>query len=167
MADSSDNFRDNYQLRIQGINYHKNILIQVYMVLVLHIASDRPEIKDLYRIGVIKKVSSACATRTTLWVQLGYELSLDQSDLNIIAANNPHDVERCCLDVFNLWLEKQPKASWEKLKRALIAIELKQLASVISEELWPVQASNETVDRSIGEPPERGVTKECHKHKHC
>ena len=151
MADSSDNFRDNYQLRIQGkLNYHKNILIQVYMVLVLHIESDRPKIKDLYRIGVIKNVSSACATRTTLWVQLGYELLLDQSDLNIIAANNSHDVERCCLDTFSLWLEKQPKASWEKLKRALIAIELKQLASIISEELSPVQASNET---SIGEPP--------------
>ena len=89
----------------------------------------------MYTVGIVKKLSAACAMRSTIWKQLGYQLSLDQTDLNIIAANNPHDVERCCSAMFNLWLDKQPDASWEILRKALVAVELEQLASIMNQQL--------------------------------
>ena len=99
------------------------------------IANDRPKIKDLYAIGVVKQLSAACAMRSTIWKQLGYQLSLNQANLNIIEANYPHDVERCCSGMLNLWLEKQPDASWEILRKASVDVELEQLASIINQRL--------------------------------
>ena len=61
------------------------------------IAGDRPKTRDLYTIGIIQQLSAACAAKSTIWIRLGLELSLSQTDLDIIQANNSHDVERCCL----------------------------------------------------------------------
>ena len=86
-------------------------------------------------------MSAACATRSTVWKELGYKLSLDESDLAVIEVNNRHDIGGCCSAMFILWLQKQPDASWEKLKEALVAVELRQLASIIIEEFSPVHSS--------------------------
>ena len=75
---------------------------------------------------------------------------MSQADLDIIAANNPRSVESCCLAMFTLWLQKQPNASWEELKKALVAVELKQLANVISKELSPERTSTGALEESVG-----------------
>ena len=95
------------------------------------IAGDRPKTSDLYAIGIVKKLSGACATKSTIWIELGLALSLNQNDLDIIDANNRHDVERCCLAMFKEWLSKQPNASWETLRKALVDVELEELAGII------------------------------------
>ena len=106
------------------------------------IADDRPKIKDLYAIGVVKQLSAACAMRSTIWKQLGYQLSLNQANLNIIEANYLHDIERCRSGMLNLWLEKQPDASWEILRKASVDVELEQLASIINQRLSSENSSS-------------------------
>ena len=125
----------------------KKLYLMLFLVLFM-IAGDRSNTQDLYAIGIIKQLSAACAAKTTIWIQLGLELSLDQTDLDIIQANNPQDVERCCLGMFNLWLNKQPNASWETLRKTLVYVELENLASLIRQPLSPHTFSDSTTDAS-------------------
>ena len=112
------------------------------------IAGDRPKTSDLYTVGIIKELSAACATKSTIWMELGLTLSLDQTDLNIIEANNRHDVQRCCLTMFNHWLDKHSNANWETLRKALVDVELEQLASRIKQRLSVPMFSSNTTDPS-------------------
>ena len=73
------------------------------------------------------------------WHDLGIEL-LDCSDvgeLDIIEAEHPSDLNKCCTKMFNLWLKKQPEASWNQLMEALRqpGIELGTSASKIEQML--------------------------------
>ena len=124
-----------------------NKLYLMFSLVLFMIAGDRPKTRDLYDIGIIKQLSAACAAKSTIWIQLGLKLSLDQTDLDIIQANNPHDVERRCLEMFNLWLNKLD-ASWETLRKALVYVELEQLASLIRQPLFPQTSSDSTIDSS-------------------
>ena len=135
--------------RIQG-NQHSTLENANYDA-VCGVANDRPTLKDFHHIGVVRLVSAACATRSTVWKELGYELSLDESNLDVIEVNNRHDIGRCCSAMFTLWLEKQPSASWEKLKEALVAVELGKLVNMINEKLSlvPVQKYIGITDGSI------------------
>ena len=71
------------------------------------------------------------------WHDLGIEL-LDYNDvreLDRIEAENPTDFNKCCTKMFDLWLSKQPTASWNQLMEALRqpGIELGTLASNIEQ----------------------------------
>ena len=73
------------------------------------------------------------------WHDLGIEL-LDSNDcqkLDIIEAENPSHLNKCCTKMFNLWLEKQSTASWNQLIEALRqpGVELDALASNIEQML--------------------------------
>ena len=73
------------------------------------------------------------------WHDLGIELldSDDVGELDTIEAEHPSDLNKCCTKMFNLWLKKQPTASWNQLIEALRqpGIELGTLASNIEQML--------------------------------
>ena len=55
------------------------------------------------------------------WHDLGIEL-LDCDnigELDIIEAEHPTDLKKCCTKMFSMWLMKQPSASWSQLIEAL------------------------------------------------
>ena len=73
------------------------------------------------------------------WHDLGIEL-LDFDDyqkLNTIKAEHPADLIQCCNEMFELWLRKQPTASWSQLIKALKepSVELDTLANKIKQML--------------------------------
>ena len=72
---------------------------------------------------------------------MGIEL-LDAEDLphalDEIQKNYPRDVGMCCTKMLQLWLERQPDASWEQLLQALKEIKMNDLASTIEQELLSV-----------------------------
>ena len=78
------------------------------------------------------------------WHYLGTELFdfKDVEELNIIEAEHPSDYKKCCTNMFNLWLKKQPTASWNQLIGALRqpGIELGTLASKIEQMLLQSKA---------------------------
>jgi len=61
------------------------------------------------------------------WHDLGVQLKLDVDKLNTIKANCLGNVEQCCTEMYQFWLQSDPKASWEKLAKALQSIGLTTL----------------------------------------
>ncbi|XP_065901549.1 uncharacterized protein [Dysidea avara] len=66
------------------------------------------------------------------WYDLGIKLSLNVEKLNNIEANNPRDIERCCTQMYQHWLNSDLQASREKLAVALQHIGY----STLAERVW-------------------------------
>ena len=97
------------------------------MFLCLNIGHQQPSLKFLNRY-----VRGSVGIK---WHYLGIELleSSDVGELNTVEAEHPSDLNKCCIKMFDLWLKKQPTASWNQLIEALRqpGIELGTLASKI------------------------------------
>ena len=52
-----------------------------------------------------------------VWYDLGLQLldPEDKSRLDTIKANKPGDADGACTEMFSLWLQKNPSASWNSL----------------------------------------------------
>ena len=87
---------------------------------------------------------------TTKWYDLGVELLAEEDvqALDEIQSNYPRDANMCCTKMFQLWLDKQPKASWRQLIEALREpnIELKELANTIEQKLLSIHKGNYIVE---------------------
>ena len=73
------------------------------------------------------------------WYNLGIDL-LEKDDveaLNTIGSQYPTDLNTCCTKMFQLWLSKQPTASWNQLIDSLRqpSVDLPLLATNIEEML--------------------------------
>ena len=87
----------------------------------MYVGSDQPRLRDLYE-HVVKEAAYK-------WRHLRVELLPYQlNELDIIDANWPHDAVRCCMNVFQKWLEYTANASWDQLIRALRSVQLDSLA---------------------------------------
>ena len=69
----------------------------------------------------------------TKWKDLGVKLlgSSHTGKLNVIEANSPKNVEECCTNMFQYWLDVDPTATWNKLIAALKEIGLNTLSEEI------------------------------------
>ena len=110
-------------------------------MIIIHTGHDRPALKLLNK-HVRKGVSSK-------WHDLGLELleQEDEDELNSIESSNPNDVNKCCKEMFQLWLRKCTNATWKQLIQALKEVELNNLATTIEGMLMP---ANEIVGTSAG-----------------
>ena len=91
------------------------------------IENDIPKTKYLDR-HVRDKV---CASEPRKWEDLGKEL-LDDDDLPALTARTCNMNEKqCCSEMFKIWLERQPEASWQQLITALHVVKLNRLADNI------------------------------------
>ena len=55
----------------------------------------------------------------TNWKQLGRNLEIDSSLLNIIEKDYPNNCENCCSKMLSEWLDLTPEASWQMLFNAM------------------------------------------------
>ena len=83
---------------------------------------------------------------TNKWYDLGVEL-LEEEDmpaLDEIQDKYSTDASMCCTKMFQLWLDRQPEASWRQLIQALREpnIELKDLANTIEQKLISINEGN-------------------------
>lgn len=77
-----------------------------------------------------------CAKNPQAWKDLGIELlGVESSDALDVLKNNNSDVMSCCSAMFQLWLERQPTATWSQLIQALRQLQLNSLADQISSKL--------------------------------
>ena len=100
--------------------------------------TDRPALKLLNK-HVVKDASSK-------WHDLGLEL-LEQEDeeiLHQIKINN-NDVNECCKEMFQYWLQRCTNTTWNQLIRALRVIGLNHLATTIEEMLLSVEGTKTSV----------------------
>ena len=89
------------------------IILYLYIAIYICIGADKPT-HQLLRKYVRNEVAGH-------WYDLGVALLGEESvsKLNNIKANNPGDVEGCCNEMFDHWLEINPEASWDILTVAL------------------------------------------------
>ena len=59
----------------------------------------------------------------TKWREMGLELGITSAALDIIEVDHPTEVRKRCRAVLQAWLQKDIEASWEKLVRAVEAID--------------------------------------------
>ena len=58
------------------------------------------------------------------WHDLGTELLQEYAHkLNVIQANHPNNVQKCCGEMFQCWLELDDEANWNKLIGAVRRID--------------------------------------------
>ena len=72
------------------------------------------------------------------WYDLGVQLlQLDEyiDKLNITKANHPHNVQKCCDEMFEYWLSVDNQASWKKLIDALEFIHQNTTAAKIRQDI--------------------------------
>ena len=107
----------------------------------LHIVDDHPEVKYLNR--HVKE--SICAAGPEVWLDLGVELLQQKDVIALKAIKNAHKSElaMCCSEMFELWLERQPKATWRNLIDALKQIHQNKLAFNIEDLLSARQTREE------------------------
>ena len=53
------------------------------------------------------------------WKEIGIELALSYTTLEIIEANHPLKVQQRCTDMLATWLQKDVNATWQKVKKAI------------------------------------------------
>ena len=70
----------------------------------------------------------------TKWYELGLELLDNSSHLQVIKANNQNNVQSCCQEMFQTWLDVKPDASWSELVTALRSIKMTTAADAISKQ---------------------------------
>ena len=72
------------------------------------------------------------------WYILGIKLLNDvgMDRLEIIKHDYPNDSERCCMEMLNLWLSREPSANWKELIDALHCININAVAAQILEDLY-------------------------------
>ena len=111
--------------------YYRNIMIYFtvkHILCILFVGTQQPSMRFLNRY-----VRDSVGLK---WHDLGIEL-LDSNnaveDLDTIEAEHSTDLKKCCTKMFNMWLRKQPQASWNQLIEALRQpnIELDTLATKI------------------------------------
>ena len=96
------------------------------------LADDRPHLQYLNK--HVREQVGAKSAHT--WKDLGMELlGVGSNDALEVIKNSNSDVTDCCSAMFKLWLDRDPKASWEKLLQALKEIQLNFLATQIESKL--------------------------------
>ena len=96
----------------------------------MYVGSDRPTRRPTGRPTLRDLQEHVAVEAAYKWRVLGLELLLYEryKDLNTIEAACAYDVVECCRDVFKLWLETTPDATWNQLIRALRSVQLYGLA---------------------------------------
>ena len=111
-----------YSKMCKWVMYH-------FINIICFVGYQRPSLRYLNR-HVMKPVGSK-------WYKLGIDLleSGDVEELNKIRSQYPTDIDTCCIEMFQLWLNKQPTASWNQLIESLRCIDLDHLAGKIDQML--------------------------------
>ena len=72
---------------------------------------EKPKIKDIQNYVVTRWASK--------WRQLGKQLNIDQSLLDIIEKDHLNDCKLCCTKMFSTWLQTNPTVCWEDITTAM------------------------------------------------
>ena len=93
---------------------------------------DRPDVKFLNR----HVREQLCAKSTHIWKDLGIQLlGTESNDALEVIKNNNSDVMDRYSAMFQLWLDRQPTASWRQLIQALTNLNLNYMAHQIESKL--------------------------------
>ena len=67
----------------------------------------KPQLKDLVLVQTVK------------WYNLGLQLGIEDTELDVIEENSPKDIDACKRNMFKAWLRITPSPSYQQLVEAL------------------------------------------------
>ena len=89
---------------------------------------------------LLQKVMTADHTGfSTSWYELGLQLLEERNSgsvLSEIEHDNPNNAKRCCIKMFEKWLNQRPNASWDQLLTALNDINMNSAAEQIKGKMY-------------------------------
>ena len=119
-----------YEIPLSNLITYVSHLSHVLKLLSVHmyVGSNKP------RIRMLMKFKGEIAPH---WSDLGIQLLEEKyvHKLKIIKKNHPADIEKCCAEMLEYWLDVDTKASWDKLIDALECIGQNALAETIIEDI--------------------------------
>ena len=65
------------------------------------------------------KLKDLVLVQTTKWYDLGLQLGIEDTELDVIEENNPKDIDACKRKMFKAWLRITPSPSYRQLVEAL------------------------------------------------
>ena len=78
---------------------------------------------------------------STSWYELGLQLLQEHNNgsvLSEIEHDNPNNAKKCCVKMFEKWLNQQPNASWDQLLTALKEIKMNSAAEQIKGKMYSI-----------------------------
>ena len=116
------------------------------------LGNERPEDKYLNKF-VRDKICAACANNPEKWRDVGIQLMGQENAAKLdVIKTDKSDVTQRCSAMLSLWRQRQPKANWDQLIRALQRVDLETLADEINKLLKPsrsVDKQKYTGDRLV------------------
>ena len=71
---------------------------------------------------VLPKLKDLVLVQTKEWYDLGLQLGVEDTDLDVIQSNNLHNLRACRREMFKAWLKMTPTPTYQQLIDALMAV---------------------------------------------
>ena len=68
------------------------------------------------------KLKDLVLVQTKEWYDLGLQLGVEDTDLDVIQSNNPQNLRACRREMFKAWLKMTPTPTYQQLVDALMAV---------------------------------------------
>ena len=72
-----------------------------------------------------------CELPANCWYGLGVQLGIPDHELDVIEQNYPRDAKMCQSKMFGVWLRNESAPTYEKMVKALVAVDRTSLAEVL------------------------------------
>lgn len=71
---------------------------------------------------MLPKLKDLVLVQTKEWYDLGLQLGVEDTDLDVIQSNNPQNLRACRREMFKAWLKMTPTPTYQQLVDALMAV---------------------------------------------
>ena len=71
---------------------------------------------------MLPKLKDLVLVQTKEWYDLGLQLGVEDTDLDVIQSNNPQNLRACRREMFKAWLKMTPTPAYQQLIDALMAV---------------------------------------------
>ena len=71
---------------------------------------------------VLPKLKDLVLVQTKEWYDIGLQLGVEDTDLDVIQSNNPQNLRACRREMFKAWLKMTPTPTYQQLVDALMAV---------------------------------------------
>ena len=81
---------------------------------------------------MIPKLKDLVLVQTREWYDLGLQLGVEDTELDVIQSNYPLNIRACRREMFKAWLRITPTPTYQQLVEALVAVEEVREADTLS-----------------------------------
>ena len=81
---------------------------------------------------MIPRLKDLVLVQTKEWYDLGLQLGVEETELDVIQSDNPQNIRACRREMFKAWLRITPTPTYQQLVEALVAVREVREADALS-----------------------------------